>query len=65
MEGITDVVYARCSLSVCQDFEIQKLHEYHDFYLQRLSLFLVFENLQNMCLEICELGTTYFHSAPG
>ena len=48
MEGITDVVYARCSLSVCQDFEIQKLHEYHDFYLQRLSLFLVFENLQNM-----------------
>ena len=50
----------------CQDFEIKKLDEYHDFYVQSNTLLTadVFENFQNMCLEIYELDTAYFLSTP-
>ena len=38
-------------------FEIKKLGEFHDFYLQGDTLLLadVFDNFRNMCLKIYEL----------
>ena len=51
---------------VCKDFEIN-LGEYHDLYAQNDILLLadVFQNFQNMCLEIYELDPAKFLSAPG
>ena len=52
--------YYWCRLHACKkvykDFEIKKLGEYHDLYIQGNTLFLahVFENFWNMCLEIYE-----------
>ena len=53
MEDITDADYAHAQ-RVCKDFEIKKLAEYHDFYVQSNTLLLadVFENFRNMCLKI-------------
>ena len=53
MEDITDVDYAHTK-KVCEDFEIKKLGEYHDLYVQSNTLLLtdVFQNFRNMCLEI-------------
>ena len=41
---------------VCKDFEIKKLEEYHDLYVQSNTLLLAdaFEKFRNMCLEIYE-----------
>ena len=46
--------------NVCKDFEIKKLGEYHDLYVQSDFLLLadVFENFRNMFLEIYELDPT-------
>ena len=45
------------TLKECKYFEIKNLGEYHDLYVQsgRLLLADVFENFQNMCLEIKNL----------
>ena len=53
MEDITDADYAHAK-RVCKDFEIKKLREYHDLYVQsdKLLLAVVFENFRNMCIEI-------------
>ena len=53
MEDITDVDYAHTK-RVCKDFEIKKLGEYHDLYVQTNTLLLadVFENFRNMCINI-------------
>ena len=66
MEDITDADYAHAK-RVCKDFEIKHLGEYHDLYIQRDMLLLadVFENLQNMCLEIYELDPAKSPSAAG
>ena len=52
---------------VCKDFEIKKLGEYHDLYVQSNTLLLVdvFENFQNMCLEIYELDPAKFFQVLG
>ena len=65
MEDITDADYAH-KKRVFEDFEI-KLGEYHDLYVQNYTLLLadVFENFPNMCLEIYELDSAKFLSAPG
>ena len=46
--------------NVCKDFEIKKLGEYHDLYVQSDFLLLadMFENFRNMFLEIYELDPT-------
>ena len=46
MDDITDADYVRAK-RVCKDFEIKKLQEYHDLYVQSNTLLLgdVFENL--------------------
>ena len=52
---------------VCKGFEIKKLEEYHDLYVQGDILLLadVFENFRNMYLRIYELDPGKFLSAPG
>ena len=66
MEDITDADYAHAK-TVCKDFEIKNLGEYRDLYVQSDTLLLadVFENFRNMCLEIYELDSVKFLSAPG
>ena len=55
MEDITDADYMHLK-RLCKNFEIKRLGEYHDLYVQRDTLLLapVFENFQDMCLEIYE-----------
>ena len=50
-----------------QDFEIEKLGEYHDLYVQSDTLLLanIFENFKNIYLKIYELDTAKFVSAAG
>ena len=52
---------------VYKDFIIKTLGEYHDLYVQsdRLLLADVFENLQNICLEISELNPASFLTVSG
>ena len=61
MEDITDADYMHAK-RFCKDFEIKNVRKYHDLYLQIDTLLLVdvFENFQNMCLEICELDPARF-----
>ena len=56
MEDITDPDYAQAK-RVCKDFKIKNLGEYHDLRVHSDTLLLedVFENFQNICLEIYEL----------
>ena len=66
MEDITDVDY-RHAKRVFKNFNNKKLGDHHDFYVQRDTLLLadVFENFRNKCIEIYELDSIYFLSAPG
>ena len=65
MEDITDKDYTQAK-SICKDFQIKNVGEYHDSYLQSDTLLLtdVFKNFQNMCLEIYELNPACFLTAP-
>ena len=51
----------------CKDFEIKYSREYYNLYAQSNTLLLadVFENFQNMCLELYEIHPEKFPSAPG
>ena len=66
MEDITDADY-KPAKTVCKDFKIKTLGEYHDLYVQRDTLLLadVFNNFQTMCLKIHEVDPARFFSAPG
>ena len=66
MEGIADADYAHTK-RVCKDFEIKKLGEYHDLYVQNDTLLLAdaFENFKNICLKIYEFDPAKFLSASG
>ena len=66
MEDIADANYAHAN-SVCKDFEIKNLAEYHDLYVQSNTLLLadIFENFRKMCLEIYEFDPEKCLSAPG
>ena len=61
MEDITDADYAHAK-RVCKDFEIKKIGEYHDLYVQSDTLLLadVFENLRNMCIKVYKLDPVNF-----
>ena len=65
MEGITDTDYSHVK-RVCKDFEIKRLGEYHNLYVQCDTLMLVdvFENFRKMCLGIYKFKATKFLSAP-
>ena len=66
LEDISDEDYAHAQ-KLWDVFEIKKLREYHNFYVQSDTLLLedVFENFRNKCLEIYELDPVCFVSAPG
>ena len=65
MEDNTEADYAHAK-RVRKDFEIKKLGEYYDLYVQSDKLLLpdVFENFRNMCINIYDLDTAKFLSAP-
>ena len=52
MEDITDADFAQTK-TVCKDFEIKNLGEYHDLYIQSNTLLLadIFENFRNICVN--------------
>ena len=66
MEDITNVDH-RHAKRVFKKFNNKNLGNYHDLYVQRVTLFLadVFENFRNKCIEIYELDPAQFLSAPG
>ena len=61
MENITDANYVHAK-RVCKDFEIKKVVEYHDLYVQNDTLLLadVFENLGNMCFKMYKFDPADF-----
>ena len=66
MKDIKDSDYNHAK-RVCKDFETKHLSEYHDYYLKSNTLLLtyVFENFGEICLEIYQLDSATFLSAPG
>ena len=65
LEDITDEDYIHAK-RVYRNFEIKNLGEYHDLYLisDVIRLTDVFVNFRKMCLEIYELDSVKFISAP-
>ena len=65
MEDITDADYVDAK-RVCKEFEIKHLGEYQhlNFPGETLLLADVFENSRNMCINIYELHSPKFLSAP-
>ena len=66
MSNISDKEYDHAN-KVWNTFNIKKLGEYHDLYVQSDTALLsdVFENFRNTCLKEYELEPCYFVSAPG
>ena len=66
MENIDDIDY-RHDNNVFKRFKLKHLGEYHDLYIQSISLFLadVFANFRNTCLKVYELDPAHFLSLPG
>ena len=66
MEDINDADQAHAK-RICKDFEIKKLGDYNNLYVQSDTLVLanVFRNFRNMCLEMYELAPAEFLYAPG
>ena len=50
-----------------EELKLKNLGDYHDLYVQSDTLVLagLFENFTNKCIEIYELDSAYFLSAPG
>ena len=65
-EGISDADYEHVK-KVWEASEIKNLGEYHDLYAQCNTLLPagVFENFRDKCIEIYELASAHFWSAPG
>ena len=66
MEDITDADQAHAK-RICKDFELKKLGDYNNLYVQSDTLVLanVFRYFRNMCLEMYELAPAEFLYAPG
>ena len=66
LENIRDEDYAHPQ-NVWKVFEIKNLGEYHNLYAQSDTLLLadMLENFRNKCIEIYELDSIYFVTAPG
>ena len=65
MEDISDAHYTHTK-SVCKDFEIKNLGNYHDLYLQSHTFLLAyaFQNFWKICIEIYKLDLPRFLAAP-
>ena len=66
MKDITDADYTH-GKRVFKSFEMKHYGEYHDLFVQSDTLLLadVFENFRNLFLEIHELDSARFLTAPG
>ena len=66
MEDMTDVDYTHTKRA-CKDYEIKYLVKYNDLYVQSDTLLLadVFNNFQNMCLEIYWFDAAHVLSTQG
>ena len=66
LEDITDKDYTYAQ-KVFEEFGLTNLGDYHDLYVQSDTLLLadVFGNLTKKCIEIYELDSAHFVSAPG
>ena len=66
LEDITDDYYTHAQ-KVFKKLKLKSLDDYHDLYVQSDTLLLadVFENFRNKCIEIYELDSAHFLSAPG
>ena len=66
LENITDDYYTHAQ-KVFKKLKLKSLDDYHDLYVQSDTLLLadVFENFRNKCIEIYELDSAHFLSAPG
>ena len=66
LKDITDKDYTHAQ-KVFEELRLKNLGDYHDLYLQSDTLLLadVFENFRNKYIEIYELGSSLFSSAPG
>ena len=64
MEDITNADYTHAK-SICEDFQIKNLGEYHHLYVQSDTLLLADLRTSGICLEIYELKPAHFLSAPG
>ena len=65
IENITYAGYVH-GKTVCKDFEMKHLAQYHDSYVQSDTLLLagVFENFRKTYIKICELDLARFLTAP-
>ena len=66
MEGITNV-NDRHTKRVFKGFNNKNIDDYHDLYVQSDTILLAdaFESFRNKCIEIYELDSAHFLSAPG
>ena len=66
MGDITDADYKHAK-RVYNEFNMNNLGDYHNLYVQSDTLLLAdgFENFRNKCIEIYELDSAHFSSAPG
>ena len=65
MEDVIDADYMHTKI-ICKDFEMKRLGEYHDLYVQCNTSLLadVFENFRNKFREIYELVPALFLTVP-
>ena len=69
--NMEDIIDSGCTQakSVCKNFEMKNLGEYHDLYVQSDTFLLayVFDSVMyfKICLEICELHPSRFLTTPG
>ena len=66
MSGISDADHKH-ACSVCREFKIRNIGEYHDLYLRTDVVLLtnVFESFRQVCLESYGLDPSHFYTAPG
>ena len=65
LEDITDKDYTHAQ-KVFKELKLENLGDYHDLYVQSDTLLLanVFENFRNKYIEIYDLDSAHFLSAP-
>ena len=65
LEGITHKSYTHAQ-KIFEELKLKNVGDYHDFHVQSDTLFLadVFQNFRSKCIEIYELDSAHFLSAP-
>ena len=65
LEGITHKDYTHAQ-KIFEELKLKNVGDYHDLHVQSDTLFLadVFQNFRSKCIEIYELDSAHFLSAP-